>query len=140
VMLEWRGFGFEPGPATIGLGPEIALRSARREAVSAGELADWTRRSRDAPQVRPGAAAVVPPDAERFFRAEWLRPDPATTLEPAWSVLVAVAGAGRLATEDGELDLAAGDTVLVPYAAGAGELRGEVEAVRCLPPRSEEPS
>ena len=140
VMLEWRGFGFDPDAATIGLGPDVALRSARREAVSRGELADWTRRSGEAPQLRDGAAAVVPPDAERFFRAEWLRPDPGTTLEPAWSVLVAVAGAGRLSTEGGELDVAAGDTVLVPYAAGTGELLGEVEAVRCLPPRSEEAS
>ena len=85
--------------------------------------------------MRPGARAVLPAEAEEFFRAEWLVPDPAVGLESSWSILVVVAGAGRLVTEDGELEVARGDPVLVPYAAGAGELTGDVEAIRCLPPR-----
>ena len=59
---------------------------------------------------------------------------PSVGLEPAFAVLVVVAGSGRLATDAGELELARGDTVLIPYAAGAGELTGAVEAIRCLPP------
>jgi mannose-6-phosphate isomerase len=47
---------------------------------------------------------------------------------------VVTAGSGRLETTGGALDLDRGDTVLVPYAAGAGEVRGRLEAVRCLPP------
>jgi mannose-6-phosphate isomerase len=136
VLLEWRGF-VEPESATMGLDVETALGATRRSAVSRAELASWTRRSADAPETRPGARSVVPPDAAEFFRAEWLRPAPAVALEPSFAVLVAVAGSGRLATDEDELELARGDTVLVPYAAGAGELTGSIEAIRCMPPRPE---
>ena len=139
VMLEWQGF-LDRSSATMGLDVETAFGAVRRSAVSEDEIAGWTRRSADAPELRPGARSVVPPEAERFFRAEWLRPDPAVELEPGWSVLVAVAGSGVLAAEGGELELARGDTVLLPHAAGAGELTGGVEAIRCLPPRPQERS
>jgi mannose-6-phosphate isomerase len=133
VMLEWHGF-VAPESATMGLDLETALGATRRRAVSRAEIASWTRRSADAPELRPGARAVVPPEASQFFRAEWLRPAPTAALEPAFAVLVAVSGSGRLTTDAGELDLARGDTVLVPYAAGAGEVTGAIEAIRCLPP------
>jgi mannose-6-phosphate isomerase len=46
-----------------------------------------------------------------------------------------VDGAGRLETErGGSLDLRRGDTVLLPFAAGAGAVGGRVEVIRCLPP------
>jgi mannose-6-phosphate isomerase len=133
VMLEWQGF-LGPESATMGLDAGTALDATRRSAVSADEIASWRHRSADAPEVRPGARAVVPPEAAPFFRAEWLRPAPAVELEPAFAVVVAVAGAGRLVTDAGEVELARGDTVLVPHAAGAGRLLGAVEAIRCLPP------
>jgi mannose-6-phosphate isomerase len=134
VLLEWHGF-VERDAATMGLPLEVALAAVRRAAVSRDEIVSWTRRSSEAPEVRAGARSVVPAEAELFFRAEWLRPDPAVSLDPSWSILVAVAGTGRLATDGGELELAHGDTVLVPNAAGEGELTGPVEAIRCLPPR-----
>jgi len=118
----------------MGLDTDVALDATRREAVAPEELASWIRRSADAPELRPGARAVVPPASAPFFRAEWLRPAPAVALEPAFAVIVAVAGSGLLATDGGELELERGDTVLVPHAAGAGELTGDVEAIRCLPP------
>ena len=136
VLLEYRGF-VERESATMGLDVETALGATRRSAVSRDELASWTRRSAAAPETRPGARAVVPPGAAEFFRAEWLRPAPAVMLEPSFAVLVTVAGSGRLATDAGDLELTRGDTLLVPYAAGAGELSGSVEAIRCLPPRPE---
>jgi mannose-6-phosphate isomerase len=114
----------------------MALGAARRAAVSRDEISSWRRRRADAPELRAGARAVLPPESAPFFRAEWLRPGPTVELEPAFAVLVTVAGSGRLATEAGELELSRGDTVLVPYAAGAGEVTGEVEAIRCLPPAS----
>jgi mannose-6-phosphate isomerase len=135
VLLEWQGF-VPPESATMGLDLDTALGAARRSGVSRDEISSWTRRSSDAPELRPGARAVVPPEAAPFFRAEWLRPDPAVELDPSFAVLVAVAGSGRLVTDAGEVELARGDTVLVPYAAGAGQLTGAVEAIRCLPPRA----
>ena len=68
------------------------------------------------------------PVTDAFFRAERIG---AGSLEPGFSVLVVLDGRGRL----GELELARGDTVLLPYAAGPTELSGDVVAVRCRPPR-----
>jgi len=134
VMLEWSRFGLDPGAATMGLGFDVALGCVRRSAVGPEELASWRRDSASAPETRPGVRAAVPPAAEPFFRAEWLRPDPAVSLEPAFSILVVVGGAGRLETESGRLDVAAGETVLVAHAAGPAALSGDLAAVRCLPP------
>ncbi len=139
VLLEWERFGLDgPEDATMGLGFDVAARCVRLTAVGREELASWTCRSDDAPEARPGARAVVPAQAEGFFRAEWLRPDPVVALAPGYSILVVVAGAGQLETEGGVLGLVKGNTVLLPHAAGAGELTGAMEAVRCLPPRAEE--
>ena len=137
VMLEWSRFGLRPDDATMGLGFDVALGCVRRSAVGAEELASWRRSRDDVPETRPGARAAVPAEAERFFRAEWLRPSPVVELEPAFSILVAVDGAGRLETEAGSLDLTAGETVLVSYAAGAAGLSGDLAAIRCLPARPE---
>ena len=134
VMLEWSRFGLEPDAATMGLGFDAALGCVRRSAVGARELASWRRSRAGAPETRPGVRAAVPPEAERFFRAEWLDPDPVVELEPSFAVVVVVEGAGRLETETGALDVAAGETVLVAHAAGAAALSGDVAAIRCLPP------
>jgi mannose-6-phosphate isomerase len=137
VMLEWSSFGLRPDDATMGLGFDVALECVRRTAVGPDELASWRRSSATAPEMRAGARSAIPAAAETFFRAEWLRPDPVVELEPAFSILVAVDGAGRLETEAGSLDLAAGETVLVAHAAGAGGLSGDIAAIRCLPPLPE---
>jgi mannose-6-phosphate isomerase len=121
VLLEWERYGLDPEDAHMGLGWEAALDAVRLTAVGEDELEAWTIR---------GSGSLVPPEAERFFRAE--RVGGGAPLEPAYSILVVVEGAGGLA----ELELRRGDTVLVPFAAGAGELSGDLEAIRCLPPRA----
>jgi mannose-6-phosphate isomerase len=73
-----------------------------------------------------GAFRPVEP-SDRFFRVQRVG---SGTIEPGFSVLVVLEGGGRL----GALELGRGDTALLPYAAGAVELEGELDAVRCLPP------
>jgi mannose-6-phosphate isomerase len=87
--------------------------------------------------VRPGVERLLPAGADPFFRAERLRPDPAASLEAAFSILVVTGGSGRLETRGGALSLSRGDTALVPFAAGPGEVSGRLEAIRCLPPTPE---
>ena len=65
--------------------------------------------------------------SDRFFRVQRVGPG---TLEPGFSILVVLEGRGWI----GALELGRGDTVLLPFAAGAVELAGAIEAVRCLPP------
>jgi mannose-6-phosphate isomerase len=132
VLLEWEGFAVDGRrDGHLGLGFDLALRCVDRSGWGRAEL-DRLRGGRG--QARPGVERLLPAEADPFFRAERLRPDPAAALEAAFSILVVTGGSGRLETAGGSLGLGRGDTVLVPFAAGAGEVRGRVEVVRCLPP------
>ena len=139
VLLEWAGFDFDgTSEGHLGIGFEAALESVTRRTITADELRQLKRSVDDAPELRPGARSLLPAEADAYFRAERLRPHPATALEPAYSLLVVVEGHGGIETEaGGTLDLARGETVLVPYAAGAAELSGSVDVIRCLPPGEE---
>src|SRR4029079_18407317 len=117
----------------LGLGFEVALGCLTRSALDDGALAHLKRASVDLPEARPGVTPLLPPEADAFFRAERLRPHLSASLEPGFSILVAVAGQGLLETDrGGEVGLTRGDTVLVPHAAGTAELTGEIDVLRCL--------
>jgi len=132
VLLEWAGFAVDGRhEGHLGLGFDLALRCVDRSGWGPAEL-NRLRGRRD--QVRPGVERLLPAEADPFFRAERLRPGPAAPLEAAFSILVVTGGSGRLETLGGALGLDRGDTVLVPFAAGPGEVHGRLEAVRCLPP------
>jgi mannose-6-phosphate isomerase len=135
VLLEWTGFEVDGArDGHLGLGFDVALESARRSALRGEELTELRRQAAAAPELRPGARTLLSPAASSFFRAERLRPAPTVTLEPAFSILVVVDGEGRLETDGGTVTLSRGDSLLVPYAAGRGELTGSVDVIRCLPP------
>jgi mannose-6-phosphate isomerase len=70
----------------------------------------------------------LPPESERFFRAD--RVAGGDTLATAFSVLVVVDGEGSV----GSVPARRGSTMLVPYAVGECELRGDLAAIRCRPP------
>ncbi len=138
VLLEWTDFEVDgTRDGHLGLGFDVALESVRRAAVGEDELAGLKQPTADAPEARPGARTLVPLVASSFFRAERLQPSPAVSLEPAFSILVVLDGDGELETETGgAVPLVRGETALVPHAAGAGELTGGVDVIRCLPPAS----
>ena len=136
ILLEWAGFpvdGLEHGH--LGLGYDLVLNCVDRSAWAAGRLAGLRGHRDRATQVAPGVVRLFPAAADRFFRAQYLRPAPAAVLDAAYSILIVVAGAGRLETDAGAIDVAAGQTILIPHGAGPVTVRGAgVEAVRCLPP------
>lgn len=139
VLLEWTGFDVDGRrDGHLGLGFDIALGCLTRSRLDDGALADLKCAVGDLHEARPGVTTLLPPEADAYFRAERLRPGPSASLEPGFSILVAVAGRGRLETDrGGEVELARGDTVLVPHAAGTAELTGEIDVLRCLPPNPE---
>jgi mannose-6-phosphate isomerase len=116
VLLEWDGFELTEDDGHLGLGWDTALQALDREPR---EVA-----------IRRGPR-LLPEAADEFFRAERIAAGPA--LDPGFSILVGLAGAGTLATADGELAFGRGSVVLLPYAAGAAELRGDAEGIRCRP-------
>ena len=135
VLLEWTGFEVDgTRDGHLGLGFDVALESARLTAVRGDELTELKRQTAAAPESRPGARTLLSSAASSFFGAERLRPAPAVSLDPAFSILVVVDGDGRLETEGGTVTLSRGESLLVPHAAGPGELTGSVDVIRCLPP------
>ncbi|HEV3012375.1 MAG TPA: class I mannose-6-phosphate isomerase [Actinomycetota bacterium] len=132
VLLEWEGFAIDGrAEGHLGLGFDLALGCVDRAGWTPARV-ERLRGGRGL--VRPGAERLFPAEADPFFRAERLRPDPAVSLAAAFSILVVTEGSGQLETRGGFLDLGRGDTVLIPFAAGSGTVRGRLEAVRCLPP------
>jgi len=121
VLLEWSRYALAREQACMGLDPDVALGCVRRSGVGEDELAAW-------------CGDELAPDSRGFFRAEWLRGEERPPVERGYAVLVATSGSGRLDTEGGAVDLERGSTVLVPHAAGDGELSGAVTVVRCSPP------
>ncbi|WP_432973045.1 class I mannose-6-phosphate isomerase [Dactylosporangium sp. CA-233914] len=116
VLLEYEGFGLADGH--LGLGYDLALQCVDRGA--------WTPSRLDG--LRGTPARLLPEAADGFFAARRLHGG--DRVERGCSVLVVVAGAGRLTGEHDDLPVRRGDTLLVPYAAGALRLDGEVEVIR----------
>lgn len=135
VLLEWTGFSHE-ATGDLGLGPQVALGSVDQDATSSERLADL-RRSRPA-STRADADRLFPDDADPYFRAERVRGG--AELDAAFSVFVVAEGRGSLGTDEGDVPIARGDTVLVPWAAGPSRVLGDVEAIRCMPPLEPPPS
>ncbi|MEU4235875.1 class I mannose-6-phosphate isomerase [Actinoplanes sp. NPDC026619] len=116
VLLEYEGFGLADGH--LGLGYDLALGCVDRGA--------WNPALLDG--LRGTAARLLPPAADEFFDARRLYGG--DRVERGFSILVVVGGSGRLSGASDDLPVRSGDTLLIPYAAGALVLDGQVEAVR----------
>jgi mannose-6-phosphate isomerase len=130
VTLEWRGFLDDEAGGHLGIGFATALDCVDRSgwADRLDTLVNHPEDDTTAP-VRDlfGDAAAG------FFRAERVRGG--AELAPSFGVLVALSGTGVLHTEHaGEVPVARGDTFVLPHAAGAVTVGGDLAAIRCLPP------
>jgi mannose-6-phosphate isomerase len=134
VLLEWEGFELDgPAEGHLGLGFDSALSAADVDRLSPDRL-DVLRGGGEAQG--DGVERLFPPEADAFFRAQRVRPAPSATLDAEFSIVVVLEGEGRLSTQDGDMTLARGDTILVPWAAGPMSIEGALEALRCLPPEA----
>jgi len=125
VLLEWNGFELTEDEGHLELGWDTALQALDRTAWDEQRLAGLTRRGAD--------GSLLGPDADPYFRADVI--EGGAELAAGFCILVGTYGAGALATEHGGEDVpfTEGSAVLIPYAAGAGELRGDVRAIRARP-------
>jgi mannose-6-phosphate isomerase len=137
VLLEWAAFAVDGARnGHLGLGFDVALGSIVRRALGEDELTRLHRSLANGRMFPDGVTRLLPPEADSYFRAQSLCPDPEVSLEPAFSILVVLENGGILETERGDtLELCRGQTVLVPYAAGGAILKGDISAIRCLPPQ-----
>jgi mannose-6-phosphate isomerase len=119
VLLEWEGFELGEDDGHLGLGWDVAL--------DALDTSGWDDEQLSALAAGRGDGALLPSDADPYFRAERVRGG--DVLDPGFTVLVGIAGEGALGGEP----FGRGAVVLVPHAAGPVALDGDVEALRCRP-------
>lgn len=132
ILLEWRGFAGGEDEASLGLGWDVALRCVERSGGDPDRLRGRRREGTN------GASPLLPAEADSFFRAERIAGSPPAELDRGFAILVFTEGAAGLHSEDGEpLQVRRGDTVLVPWGAGACRLDGEAVAVACRPPATD---
>ena len=128
ILLEWKGFaidGEEQGH--LGLGFGRSLEAVDRRGWSAEEIAGLV--------VRDGRGdGTLAPASNGFFRAERLCVTGRTELDAGFGVLVVVDGRGRMSGSGDDIELADGDTILVPHAAGDVTVTGQLTLIRCRPP------
>jgi mannose-6-phosphate isomerase len=130
VMLEWTGFMDSAEGGHLGIGYAAALGCVDRSGWKQ-RLSSIVHRSHQIGQVHDLFGVL----AKDFFRAQRLSIRSSARFEPGYAVLVGLDGAAELTTADGEkLALGKGDTVVVPHAAGATTIDGELTAIRCMPP------
>jgi mannose-6-phosphate isomerase len=133
VLLEWDGFGIaDEREASLGLGWDVALGCVDLRAQDPDRLRGGT-----APESPSdgGVTRLLPSAADAFFRADRIVPAPIAAIERGFAILVVIEGAGSLLSEAGDpLPVRRGDTVLIPWGAGACHLEGEVVAIACRPP------
>jgi mannose-6-phosphate isomerase len=124
VLLEWDGFGIETEQqATLGLGWDTALQSVERGARDPTPLRG--------PRADGAVCELLPPAASGFFTAQRIAPAGACAhVAAGFAVVLVLDGAGTLAG----LDVARGDAVLLPHAAGRTLADGDFVAIACRPP------
>jgi mannose-6-phosphate isomerase len=130
VTLEWKGFLDAEAGGHLGIGFDTALGCVDRSGWDTDRLGSlvWHQEDTGAP-VRD----LFGQPARGFFQAQRVRGG--AELEPSFGVLVALSGTGVLHTEHaGDVPVAGGDTFVLPHAAGATTVAGDVVALRCLPP------
>lgn len=133
ILLEWRGFALDgPRDGHLGLGFETALGAVDLHATTDVGLDQLMVRADDGEP----RGSRLPSAAAEYFRVEQHALADGE-LDAGYSVLVVLAGAGPLISASSgweAVDLTAGDTVLVPYAAGDLVTTGSGQLLRCRPP------
>ncbi|MFI6028576.1 class I mannose-6-phosphate isomerase [Amycolatopsis magusensis] len=135
LTIEWRDFLANPEKGHLGLGFDTALEALDISGWDHDRLETIIRRTAGA---NGSTVDLLADGSGEFFRADQLRPSAPLALDPSFSVLVVMDGTGTLRTEHGdELTLRKGETLVVPFGAGATELSGDVTLIRCRPPAPE---
>ena len=129
IVLEWRDFRLNgERDGHLGLGFGTALAAVDVSAWDAKRLAGLIVRGAS----RTGS--LLPAEADPFFRVERFEVNGVARLDTGFSVVVVTDGSGALTGSGGSpLAIAAGSTLLTPYAAGELDVAGRLTLLRCRP-------
>lgn len=128
ILVEWRGFDLDGATAGhLGLGFPVAIGALELTGRSDAEV--------DA-LITAGVSngSLLPAEAAPYFRAERYSFSGSQRLDKGYAVVIVTEGALDLSFVGRRLAITAGDTVLVPYAAGPLELTGSSTVLVFRPP------
>ena len=133
ITLEWQGFLSGAEAAFLGMDHAVALQTLNRAGFGESTLSSLVRHTS---QLDDSRVPLLAEEASEFFLADRLHPRRGLELPPSFGVVIVLDGSGSLRSASGaELALHKGNTFVVPHAAGAVELFGDLVAVHCRPPR-----
>lgn len=134
ILLEWEGFavdGFKDGHLDVGF--DVALQTVDTSAVSDSDLDRLVIKREDIET--QGLISALPPSADAYFRLHRLAPgSTGAGVEAGFAIVVVTDGTGLMTFGDSGREVARGDALLVPHAAGPWTLSGDVVAMVCRPP------
>ncbi len=134
VVLEWQRYQVTDGEENLYLGWDLVL-----DAADTQPRALWRGPAPNASAGGSSLERLLPEVADPYFRAERVVLDGSElTLEPAYSVLIALTGELSIACEArAPLRLAPGQSALIPHGAGLITVAGRGSGIRCLPPAAD---
>jgi mannose-6-phosphate isomerase len=125
ILLEWKGFNLDGAvDGHLGVGFEAALTAVERRARTRDDILALVRRHDE--------SSPLGPDADEYFRLAAVHEGPAGVR--GFAVLVIVEGTWALESAAEPLALGRGDTLVLPYGAGAATLAGSGLALVAQPP------
>lgn len=138
ILLEWEGFAVDgERDGHLDLGYPLALQALHLAAISPADLDRLVVRAEEVAD--HGLASVLPAQADPYFRAHRFAAGP-LTIPAGFAIVLVTAGRGVLRAATGALEVARGDAVLVPFAAGPITLSEGLAGVVCRPPAPDAPS
>jgi mannose-6-phosphate isomerase len=127
ILLERTNTTASDAEVFLGLDPDTAL-----SVVDTAALPDPGVLVRHTCATTAELVAVLPPAAAPYFRMELLTAG--ADVPAGFAVAVALAGSGSITSANGApLDVAAGQTLVVPAASGRGHLDGDARLLVCRP-------
>jgi mannose-6-phosphate isomerase len=144
ILLEWAEFAVDgEKDGHLDLGFETALQAVDLSAVSSSDL-DRLVLTRDQLDVA-GVRSIMPAEADPYFRAQRLDTSAgAVGVDAGFAIVLATEGRGIIHTGQGDHEVARGDVLLIPHAAGdwsaSSEGSSSLVAVACRPPAPDAPA
>jgi mannose-6-phosphate isomerase len=137
ILLEWEGFavdGFKDGHLDLGF--DTALQAVDTSAVSDSDLERLVVKREDIET--NGLITTLPAAADPYFRLHRYS-GASEEVSAGFAIVIATEGRGVLIVGDHGQEVARGDALLIPYAAGPWSLSGDVVAMVCRPPAANAP-